>query len=224
MSPARAVAGGGRAVRVSPERLTGWFDRFAERHGGALRTNVDQHCVRVIAADGATASAAVPFPPLATEPGAVPDHALADLIRHAEQPRTVGLVLVRLGAHSVGIARGGHVLTSATDRHLVHGRAAAGGTSQRRFARRRHNQAREARNRARDTAARVLLPQLSTLDVVIFGGDRGACDALRAERVLAPLAALAQREVLDVPEPRRSVLDDAAQRVRRVEITVVEPV
>jgi hypothetical protein len=222
MSPARQVSGGGRAVRVSPERLTGWFERFCQRHGGALRTDLHQHNVRVTTADRAGASVAVPFPPLPTERDTVAGLAVGALTAHAALPRTVGLILVRLGAHSVGVARGANVLASSTDRHLVHGRSAAGGTSQQRFARRRDKQAREALTRARDDAARVLLPRLDTLEAVVFGGDRRACEALRGERELAPLAALAMPDVLDVPEPRRAVLDTAAQRVRTVEITVLD--
>lgn len=223
-SRGRAVVGGGHAVRVSPARLPGWFDRFAARHGEVLRTEWDRHSVRVTAADGATASASVPFPPLAGEPGSASGLAVGDLVAHADLPRTVGLILVRLGAHSVGVARDGTVLTSATDRHLVHGRSAAGGTSQQRFARRRANQARDALSRARDAAARILLPELETLAAVVFGGDRRACEELRSDRALEPLVTLAQPGVLDVPEPRRWVLDDTAERVRAVEITVVGPV
>jgi hypothetical protein len=223
VSPPRPVAGGGHAVRVAPEHLEGWFDRFAERHGGVVRTERAEQAVRVAAADGASASAAVPFPPLPTELGTATGLTVGALTAHAALPRTVGLILVRLGAHSVGIARGANVLVSSTDRHLVHGRSAAGGTSQQRFARRRDKQAREALARARDDAARVLLPGLATLEAVVFGGDRRACEVLRDERELAPLAALAMPDVLEVAEPRRSVLDAAAQRVRAVEITVHEP-
>ena len=36
MARTRDVAGGGRAIEVEPERLLGWFDRFAARHGGLI--------------------------------------------------------------------------------------------------------------------------------------------------------------------------------------------
>lgn len=219
----RTAAGGGRAVEVEPERLAGWFDRFAQRHGGVATTTVTPSRVTATAADGATATCAVPFGPLDDEPGERPGLAIDPLVAHLLRPRRVGLLLVRLGGHSVGVAENGVVATSRTDRRLVHGRSAAGGWSQHRFARRREGQARVALQAAAKAAAEVLLPQLSTLDAVVLGGDQKALDTLREDRRLAPLFARTEPRVLDVPEPRRTVLDDAAARARAAEIVVRDP-
>jgi hypothetical protein len=219
MGGARTVAGGGRAVEVAPERLAGWFERFGARHGGVTRTVREPWSVRVGAADGATASCAVPYGPLAAT-GAHDGLAIGPLVDHLLVPRVVGLLLVRRGGHSVGIARDGTVLASRTDRRLVQGRSAAGGWSQHRFARRRAGQARAALRSAADDAAAVLMPRLSELDAVVLGGDRHALDGLRADPRLAKLFALAQPRVLEVPEPRRTVIEDAARRVRAVEMIV----
>jgi VLRF1 release factor-like protein len=220
MSRTRAVAGGGRAVEVEPERVSGWFTRFADRHGGITDTDVSPEIVRVEASDGATATATVPFGPLVPPP----DLRLAVdvLVLHLLKPRRIGLLLVRLGGHSIGIAYNGKVETSRTDRRLVHGRSAAGGWSQHRFARRREGQARQALQAAAADAVELLTPQLSTLDAVVLGGDQRALDELRADRRLADVFACAEPRVLDVPEPRKTVLDDAAQRARSIEITVVD--
>ncbi|GGM62690.1 hypothetical protein GCM10012275_36780 [Longimycelium tulufanense] len=221
MSRVRQVAGGGRAVEVEPERLSGWFDRFADRHGGVVRTERSPRRVVVHASDGARAEVAVPFEPLATATGEVPGLAVEPLVTHLLRPRRIGLVLVRLGGFSVGVAQGSRVVASATDRRLVHGRHKAGGWSQQRFARRREGQARQALRAAADTVARVLLG--TELDAVVVGGDRGALDALRADPRLAELLDRAEPRVLDVGEPRRSVLDEAAARARCVEVVVVDP-
>ena len=61
MARTRDVAGGGRAVEVEPERLLGWFDRFAARHGGLIAVRSTGREVRVEAADGASAEVVVPF-------------------------------------------------------------------------------------------------------------------------------------------------------------------
>jgi hypothetical protein len=209
-----------RTVLVEPERLAGWFDRFGQRHGGVARTGLAPHRVTVHANDGARATVAVPFGPLDVAEGRQPGLAVDELIAHLQRPRRVALLLVRLGGHSAGVAHDGRVVVSATDRRLVHGRHRAGGSSSGRFARRREGQARVALNAAADTAARVLLPELDTVDAVMLGGDRRALDQLRADPRLAPLFARAEPAVLDVPEPRRTVLDDAAQRARCARITV----
>ncbi|WP_130343220.1 acVLRF1 family peptidyl-tRNA hydrolase [Herbihabitans rhizosphaerae] len=223
MGRTRAVAGGGRAVEVEPERVAGWFDRFGERHGGVSRTVLGQDEVRVEAADGATATIAVPFAPLAGEPGEQVGLFVQPFIEHLVRERTVGLVLARVGGHSVGMARGGKVIASRTDRRHVQGRSAAGGWSQQRFARRRAGQARQALEAAADDVAEVLLPRVRELDAVVLGGDRRALDTVLADRRLAPIAKLAEPRVLDVAEPRRTVLDEAAHRAFCVEIVIREP-
>ncbi|GLZ37002.1 acVLRF1 family peptidyl-tRNA hydrolase [Actinokineospora sp. NBRC 105648] len=215
--------GKARVVEVPAERVPGWFDRFADRHSGVVRTALTPDQVVVTATDGATATVSVPFPPLDVEPGERSGLDVRVLVAHLAIPRRVGLILVRLGGHSVGVAAAGKVVRSRTDRHHVHGRSAAGGWSQQRFARRRDGQARQALAAAADDVAEVLGPLVGELDAVVLGGDRHALDTLRADRRLAPVLALARARVLDVPEPRRTVLDEAAERAFAVEIAVLDP-
>ena len=234
MSIGRPAPGGGRYVEISPARVSGWFDRFAERHQGILRTELTDHDVTVVAGDGSTVAADVPFAPLCEVDGVRLDWSHGDpplcraglavdgLVTHLTRPRRIGLLLARLGGHSVGVAEGGRILASATDRRPVHGRNKAGGWSQQRFARRREGQAREALRAAADDAARVLVPRLPELVAVVLGGDRRSLDVLRADRRLAGVFAIAEPRVLDVPEPRRSVLDDAAERAGALYVRVTE--
>ncbi|MBC6449938.1 acVLRF1 family peptidyl-tRNA hydrolase [Actinokineospora xionganensis] len=220
MSKARTVAGGGRAVEVTADRIAGWYDRFACRHGGVSRTVATVESIVVEAVDGATATVEVPFAPLDTEPGEWAGLRIDLLITHLERPRKVGLLLVRLGGHSLGVAEAGKVTVSRTGRRQVHGRNAAGGWSQHRFARRREGQVRQAMEAAARDVAEVLGSRVSELDAVVLGGDKSALDILRAQRSLAPVFALAEPRILDVPDPRRTVLDDAAERAFSVEIVV----
>ncbi|ANZ39292.1 hypothetical protein BBK82_27775 [Lentzea guizhouensis] len=206
MSRVRPVPGG-RAVEVEPERLHGWIARFAERHG-PVETLVDANVV-ITAADGATAT-------FVTRGGTT----VEEVVERLTEPRRIGLVLVRLGGHSVGVAFGDRVEVSTTDRKQVHGRIRAGGWSQQRFARRREGQARVALQAAADDVARVLVPRLAELESVVLGGDRQALDVLRNDRRLTGVFSQAEDRVLDVPEPRRAVLDEAAHRARCVEIVI----
>ena len=214
----RPAAGGGRWVSVDPERLEGWLEGFGGRHG-ALTCTAGAVEVEVRAADGAFAGCEVPFPPLPVDPGAryggLLDHALAD--------RTVGVLLVRLGGFAAGVVEGTRLVASRVGSRPVHGRAAAGGWSQHRFARRREGQARTALEAAAEAAAAVLLPALGALDAVVAGGDRRAVEAVLADPRLAALRPLLAARLLNVPDPRRRVLEDAPRRVRAVSIRVVEP-
>jgi len=223
VSRVREVAGGGRAVEVDPERLSAWFDGFAARNGGVTQTVLADRQVQVTAADGTTATVDLPFEPL----GVREEHsglAVDALVDYARRRRRLGLLLVRKGAHSVGIADGVRVIRSRTDRHLVQGRTAAGGWSQQRFARRREQQGRQALARVAEDVLELLGGELATLDAVVLGGDRRALDELRADHRLAPIFAKAIDKVLEVGEPRRTLLDDAAERARALEIVVRDPV
>jgi hypothetical protein len=215
MMRVREVAGGGRAVEVEAGLLAGWIDRFAARHGGLAATTTAPDALVVTAADGATACVAVPFGGL--PPGAA---GVVGLVAHLTAPRRIGLVLVRLGGFSVGVAEGGAVLASSTGTRPVHGRNRKGGSSANRYRRRRDNQARVALDAAADTVARMLLGE--RLDALVLGGDATALDELRADRRLTALFARAEPRVLDVPEPRRAVLDEAARRALAVEVVVRE--
>ena len=224
MARTREVAGGGRAVEVEPERVRGWFDRFAARHGGLTAVDGTGPALRFRAGDGTSATVTVPFGGLPeTDCSGDVAGTLDALDAHLDRPRRVGIVLVRLGGYSVGVAVGGVVEASTTGTRPVHGRNRKGGSSSGRFARRRDNQARVALDAAADAVARFLVPVAPTLDAVVLGGDVAALDALRDDRRLTALLERAEPRILDVPEPRRAVLDEAARRVRALEIVVRDP-
>ena len=207
----RPAAGGGRWVSVSPERLQRWLDGFAARHGHVSRT-AEEGAVRLTAQDGAVAEVVVPFPPL---DGGLVEHALRD--------RRVGVLLVRLGGCAVGVFDGARLVASKVTTRQVHGRSAAGGQSQQRFARRREGQVRVALQASADTAVRVLLPEVAVLDAVVVGGERTAVDAVLADRRLEPLRPLVTGRLLDGPDPRLKVLEASYDQLRAVEIRVVDP-
>src|ERR1700691_4829350 len=89
---------------------------------------------------------------------------------HAAVPRTVGVLLARLGGYAAGVFTGypPALADSKVGSRLVHGRSAAGGWAQHRFARRREKQANEALDAAAATAAAVF-GRAPRLDAVVLG-------------------------------------------------------
>ncbi|CAA9317472.1 MAG: FIG00865945: hypothetical protein [uncultured Frankineae bacterium] len=207
----RPAAGGGRWVSVAPERLQRWLDGFAARHGQVSRS-FDDTVVRLLAEDGSTAEVEVPFPPLT-----------GGLVEHVLRDRRVGVLLVRLGGCACGVFDGPRLVASKITVRQVHGRSAAGGQSQQRFARRREGQVRVALQASADTAARVLLPSAASLDALVVGGDRTAVDGVLADRRLDPLRPLVTGRLLDVPDPRQAVLEASYDGLRAVRIRVTDP-
>ena len=245
---------GARWVEVAPERLAGWLESFAGRHGqaslvppslvpaslvpaslapGSLAPGSPDAAsagggsvVTFRAADGAVAQCHIPFPPLA---GPGPDPALAavaaQIAAHACADRTVGVFLVRLGGYAAGVFTGpqARLAASKVGSRLVHGRSAAGGTSQHRFARRREKQASEALGAAADTAVAVFAPYAGKLDAVVLGGDRRAMAGLRDDPRLSTYFALAAERFLTVPDPRLVVLRGTPRLFRAVRIRLIAP-
>ncbi|GAA3764521.1 acVLRF1 family peptidyl-tRNA hydrolase [Plantactinospora mayteni] len=201
---------------VPPARLARWLDGFAERHGGPPEVAAEPDGLRLTAPDG---TLAVLHPP----PGAPGAEDLPGFLTGAEAPRRLGLLLARKGAVAVGVADGDQLVVSKVDSRYVQGRTAAGGWSQQRFARRRDNQAKAAAADGAELAVRLLLPEAGRLAAVVAGGDRRAVETILADRRLAPVAALRAERLLDVPEPRHTVLVDAISAARAVRVLVRDP-
>jgi peptide subunit release factor 1 (eRF1) len=190
---------------VPPERLGRWLDRWAAGHEPVERTEIRPGRVTFVGAGGAV-DCDPPFPPLAAT-GVHEGFDAAPLLEHASRERVVGVLLVRLGGHAVGVFSGRRLVASKVGRRQVHGRHRAGGSSQQRFARRREGQARVALEAAADVAAGVLLEYRLDLDAVVLGGDRRALTEVLEDARLRPLRPLVAERVLDVPDPRLKVLE-----------------
>ena len=136
------------------------------------------------------------------------------------------MLLVRLGGYAVGVFSGSppRLLSSKTGSRPVHGRSAAGGWSQQRFARRRENQAATALRAAADAAAEVLGSYgPERLDAVVLGGDRRSAAGLRDDARLAGYLARATDRFLTVPDPRLAVLRDTPRAFQAIRIRLTEP-
>jgi hypothetical protein len=215
----RPAAGGGIEVEISASRVVGWVNRFAGRNSGVSDLVASPDRLEIRAGDGTLAVLEVPFGPMSIG-GREPVEAL---VSHLAGLGLLGLVLVRGGAHSVGTAKDGVVLSSSTDRAYLQGRTAAGGWSQQRYARRRGNQLTASLADAASTAERVLLPFAARLGGLVLAGDAAALHRVMSEPALQPLTALPFRTFGDIPEPRRVVLDAVAQRSLVVRILVRTP-
>jgi Actinobacteria/chloroflexi VLRF1 release factor len=196
---------GPERYELPPERLERWLRRWADEHPPVARTEVRPERVTIVARDGAAVDCDPPFPPLmdaGTRDGFYP----RPLLEHVRRERMVGVILVRLGGYAAGVFAGRRLVASKVGRRPVHGRHRAGGSSQRRFERRRERQAREALATAARVAAGVLVEHRRDLDAVVLGGDRLALATVLHDPRLRPFAPLVVERVLTVPDPRLDVL------------------
>jgi hypothetical protein len=193
---------------VPAERLGRWLERWAAGHEPA-RTVYEPDRVEI---DGLTIEPVIG----GLVPGEFEGLHVAPLLEHVARERTVGVLLVRLGGHASGVFEGARLIDSKVGSRLVHGRHRKGGSSARRFERRRAGQARLALEQAADTAARVLLPH--TLDALVTGGDRRAIETVLEDPRLQRLRPV--ERVLDVPDPRLDVLKATPEQFRGARVTI----
>jgi hypothetical protein len=237
------VAGGGvRWLDVAAARFPGWIASFAVRHGvpasggpdgapeNSLIVTCDTHYVTFTAPDGAVAECHPPFPESLAWPADGGAAAITTAVaRHAALPRSVGVLLARLGGYAAGVFTGSPpaLADAKAGSRLVHGRSAAGGWSQHRFARRREKQANEALDAAADAAVLVFgrwgQATGHRLDAVVLGGDKRAVAELRDDPRLAPYLAIATERFLTVPDPKRAVLEAAPKAFLAVKVRLTEP-
>jgi len=231
-------APGSRAVEVPLRRLDRWLAGFAARHGEVVVTTPELAAGWVVrAADGATARIGRPAwlghvaagPATgratgpATGPAAAPAEQLAALGRLAPE---FGVLLIRRAGYAVASFHGSEVVERKVGSRHIHGRTAAGGWSQQRYARRRANQADEIVGAAVAAAVRILGrerdPGRPGPQFLVTGGDRPLVAAV--VEGLDPVAgALPVAVHLGVGTPDGSVLAGIPDRVLAVEIEVAEP-
>ncbi|ABL82061.1 MULTISPECIES: acVLRF1 family peptidyl-tRNA hydrolase [unclassified Nocardioides] len=197
-------------VRVPAERLERWVANFTTRHGTTL-LSVDDGALCGAAEDGSTFDARLPF---ATAYGGPADPAV--FAGSVSVPGDWGVLLVRKGGFAVARLAGLRMTDSKVGQRHVQGRTKAGGQSQQRFARRRDNQARQAYEAAADHAARILAGLRGPLAT---GGDHTAVEEVLADPRLRGLEVTGPW--LAVPDPRRSVLEEAVREACAVGVDVV---
>lgn len=203
-------------VGVPLRRLPGWLEGFAARHGPwSAALSADPVGWNLVAADAARAQVVVPAWLEAEAPGPFDPQALAGLAP------SFGVLLLRRAGYAVAAFEGPKVTENKVGTRHIHGRTAAGGWSQQRYARRRDNQADEIVGSAAETADRILGP-LPDLKFLVTGGDRPLLTA--AFKAVAPrLAALPIGAHLGVGTPDARMLAVIPDRVLAVQVRIGGP-
>ena len=132
----------------------------------------------------------------------------------------VALILIRLGAYAIGLSEGESLVTSKVGTGLIHGRHKKGGSSQQRFRRHREKQIEYFLTRVCGHIQEHIKPHASTLDFTVYGGAQTTILLLQKQcPFLARLDGEILPPLLDVPEPRKAVLEKAVRRVWSSSVT-----
>ena len=202
-------------VLVPARRIQRWFENFGERHGHHT-LSVEDGALKAIAEDGEQAVARLPWG--RRYAGELTRQAFAAQV---EAPVRWGLLLVRRGGFAVAGGTTFEPSVHKVGRRHVQGTTKAGGWSQKRYSRRRDNQAREAFDAAADHVHRLLVTDLGDVESLVCGGDRKAVEAVFTDPRLAGLAAVRTDRWLAVPDPNAKVLADAVSDAWSAAIEIV---
>lgn len=196
-----------RTVSIDRSRLGRWAENFASRHGdttASITADDGTDLLVLDAADGAQAKITISFPPLDSDPGVDPLRCVVD---HVAIDRRVGALLVRRGGYAVGVFHGTKLIKHKVGTGYVQGKTKAGGWSQQRYARRRHNQARQLYDRAAAAAEMILLPAAADLEALATGGDRAGVEAVLETPALRALRPLTLPRSYPTDDPRLRTLE-----------------
>lgn len=133
-----------------------------------------------------------------------------------------GLLVVRRAGYAVARFEGDRLLASKVGHRHIHGRTAAGGWSQQRYARRRDNQADEVAGAAAAAANQMLGPVAAGLRFLVTGGDRSLLAAATGQLDRA-LAAVPVERHIAVGTPTARDVAGVPDQVLVVRIGVLEP-
>jgi hypothetical protein len=236
----------GRTVCVPAGRLVPWVRGFARRHA-AVTASPFTGGFTLQSADGTVARVSVPSAavPLAPWPQAVgepvdggdrqerngdgeprgpgPEALATAMADHLLAEREIALLVVRRGGYAVARLRGADVVVAKVGSRYVQGRTAAGGWSQKRFARRRDNQTSALVGTAVEKAVQVLLARTPPAEILVTGGDRGLVDRALSDPRVRVLAVLPRGPHLALGDPRAEVVRSVPGLLATVRIGVHEP-
>ncbi|GBD11552.1 hypothetical protein HRbin23_01219 [bacterium HR23] len=140
------------------------------------------------------------------------------------RPVRFGLLLLRRGGYALGVAEGEALTHHKVGSRYVQGRHRAGGSSARRFERRRREQVRHLLQEVCTEATARLVPHLPSLDALFLGGDRLLLTEMFREcPTLSPLKPLVHPHHLAVAEPRLEVLEVAVQMAWQSQVALAGP-
>ena len=135
-----------------------------------------------------------------------------DLRSFISEPKTLGIILLRLGHFAVGIAEDGVLVTTKTGNRYVKGQHRKGGQSSNRFRRNREKWIRELFDQAGEIASSRFRDYPGRIDHLALGGDRVVLGKF-LKRVKLPddLPERVLPDRLPVRRPGRAALDSAVR-------------
>jgi len=124
-----------------------------------------------------------------------------------------GIVLLHLGSYAVAVCRGEEIISRKLGTGVVHGRQRQGGSSSKRYLRRRENQVTEFLEKVAGHVVEQFTPYENQIDYLFYGGPHQTVLQLKKK---CPLLLKFDDRVLrdlDVPAVRLPILETTVKRI-----------
>jgi len=148
------------------------------------------------------------------------DYEVEPLRLMLERELKVALVLIRLGAYAIGVARNETLISAKAGTGLVHARHKKGGSSQGRFARHREKQIEQFLSRVCGRVREQLEPHNKTVDYLVYGGAQTTIRLLKKQcPFLGQFEGRVLRLLLSIERPCRAALEDSVADIWSSRVT-----
>lgn len=210
-----------RKTYIHPNKLDSWVNNFHKKHEN-LVCEFSENKVEWHNEKGIQARLTVPYIKQLETAN------ISTICEDLSKNRTVAIVFLRRSGYAIGKAEMGKLVTSKVGSKYVQGQTAAGGWSQKRFARRRETQTNNLLESAKKTTQTLLCSPANSkqsfkeLDGIVLGGDKNLLAKLLQNSTLLFLTKLPQFPNLEVEAPRLKVLEKAAITVTMFPLQIWE--
>jgi len=147
---------------------------------------------------------------------------LAPLKEIMSKQLVIGVVLIRLGRYAIGVYRGQTLISSKTESRYVHGRNRAGGSSQRRFERRRQKQIDQLFDKVCQMVRSHLTPYDKQLEHLFLGGEAHTIRSfLKHCDTIDHFTPRIRRLLLNMRSPNQASLEEARTEIWGGQVYVI---
>ena len=140
-------------------------------------------------------------------------------------PKTVAVVLVRLGRYAVALMDGQKLVDTKTEGRQMKNRHKAGGSSQRRFERSRERLIRELYDKVCEVSQRIFEPRISDIDYLFLGGEKHTVNGFKKRcGFIEKFDGKVMSRLINIDEPNSEALRSLGDEIYKSRVRVFKTV
>jgi peptide chain release factor subunit 1 len=140
-------------------------------------------------------------------------------------PKTIAVVLVRLGRYAVALMEGQELVETKTEGRQMKNRHKAGGSSQRRFERSRERLIRELYDKVCGVSQRIFEPRMHDIDYLFLGGEKHTVNGFKKRcGFIEKFNGKIMSRLINVDEPNSEALKSLSNEIYKSRVRVFKTI